>query len=176
MTEDIVSAQYSSAIEFIEKNRSEWHDVPRAMHFALLLQGRRFSQRLFSNAINTNEAFRGPTMTRARDCLGDRSVHAEARAAFRADVRGNDRSKRARRKTMRQSVASADGVLVCRLTHEGKFCFSLPCEKCVEVLAKCKIRFVIFSTGNESRPWEKISLQKLLTDERVKPVRALRER
>lgn len=171
---DFVSEQYADAIEFLKKFDLTYHDVPRAMHLALLLKGRRFWNRVFSNAVNTSEAFRGPTLTRARDRLGDRSVHAEARAAYRAQVRDNDHSKRARRKTMRQAVMMADGILVCRRSHQGEFCYSLPCEKCVQVLASCKIRFVIYSTGDESRPWKKISLQKLLTDSRVMPVRALR--
>ena len=171
---DSVSRQYADAIDFLQNYEYKCHDVRRAMHFALLLKGRRFLKRVFPNAVNTNEAFRGPTLTRARDRLGDRSVHAEARAAYRAQVRDNDHSKRARRKTMRQAVMIADGVLVCRRSHQGKFCYSLPCEKCVQVLASCKIRFVIYSTGDESRPWDKISLEKLLSDRRVMPVRALR--
>lgn len=171
-----VTSQFSDAIGFLRNGIRDlqWHTVPRSMHFALLLRGRRFYAQIFSNAVNTSEAFRGPILTRARDQLADRSVHAEARAAFRANVRGNDTSKRARRKSMRQSVTSADGILVCRRTNQGKLCNSLPCEKCVEVLRRCKIRFVVYSTGDESRPWAKISLEKLQTDPRVLPVRALR--
>ncbi len=173
---DIVPRQFSAAISFVinESTGLEKHDVPRSMHFALLLRGRGYFNRVFSNAVNTNEAFRGPILTRVQDEKSDRSVHAEARAVFRSQVRGNDTSKRARRKTMRQAVVCADGVLVCRLNKNGKLCYSLPCKKCVEVLAKHKIRFVVYSTGDESRPWEKISLQKLLQDERVMPVRKLR--
>ena len=176
MSDFDVNQQYASAIAFLQTYQTEYHDVQRAMHFAVLLQGRRFCPRVFCNAINTSESFRGPTFTRARDHLGDRSIHAEARAAFRANVRGNDKSKRARSKTMRQAVASADGVLVCRRTHQGKLCNSLPCTKCVEVLVEHRIRFVVYSTGDESRPWRKISVQKLQSDERVMPVRCLRDR
>jgi hypothetical protein len=184
---DIVTEQFANVIETvcaafahgrytdtIAKKRRMRHDVPRAMHYAILLAGRRSVGNAVTNAINIRDSFRGPNWSQAQDDHSDRSVHAEARAAFRAAPK-NLHSKRARRKAMRQSVGAADGVLVCRVNRGGRLCYSMPCSKCVEVLARGGFRFVVFSTGDEARPWCKISLSRLLIDDRVQPVRALRK-
>lgn len=156
------------------KSRGWQHDIVRSMHFAVLLCGRRLVGNAVTNAVNIRDSFRGPRWTRAQDVCDDRSIHAESRAAYRAHLPEHAQSKRRRRKAMRQSVGSADGILVCRFSSSGRLCFSLPCSKCVEVLARNKFRFVVYSTGDEARPWHKISLCQLLCDDRVQPVRRLR--
>jgi hypothetical protein len=153
--------------------RGSIHDVPRAMHLAILLAGRRSVGNVVGNAVNVRDAFRGPRWTRAQGNSDDRSLHAEARAAVRALPKSVTNRKR-KRKALRQSVGAADGVLVCRLNSAGRLCNSMPCSHCVDILARCGFRFVVFSTGDEARPWCKMSLSRLLVDERVQPVRRLR--
>lgn len=191
--EHIVERQYAAAIGLVNEHyetrrkrcamarestetprKSLDHDVVRSMHFVVLLRGRRPVGGVFTNAINVCDAFRGPKWTQAGDSCADRSIHAEARAAHRVFVPDSVSSKRARRKAMRQSVGPADGMLVCRLTVGGRLRYSLPCAKCVQVLARCNFQFVVYSTGDEHAPWHKISVSRLALDERVMPVRRLR--
>lgn len=183
---DCIQNQYAAAIRLVHEN-SVWqritsgvdgseHDVMRAMHFAVLLHGRRPVGNVFTNAVNIGDSFRGPHWTRAADRFADRSIHAEARAAQRAFVPAIVQTRRARRKAERQSIGTADGLLVCRLNPAGKLRFSLPCEKCVQVLARCNFRFVVYSTGDPDTPWHKISLRRLQSDSRVAPASFLRRK
>lgn len=183
---DCIQKQYSAAIRRVQENQvwkrcvggksGSQHDVTRAMHFAILLRGRRPIGHVFTNAMNVGDSSRGPQWTRAADSLNDRSIHAEARAAHRAFVPSHIRSRHEKRKASRSSIGTADGILVCRISDLGKLRFSLPCENCVKVLARCKFRFVVYSTGDPERPWHKISLEMLQVDNRVLPSSRLRRR
>lgn len=176
----LIESQYSEAIDMAYNfclQCAPLHDVPRAMHFGVLLNGRRpVGCKVFTNAVNVRDTARGPNWLRAQDGSNERSIHAEARAAQYTTTTMN--SRRARR----HNIYSANGILVCRFTYK-KDCdireclrFSLPCKHCVEVLSRCGFSSVVFSTGDLDRPWEKLTMKKLLSDPRVQPISRLRTR
>lgn len=180
----LVEQQYAAAIQLIYdsfEQISKHHDVRRAMHFVVLLRGRRpAATKIFTNAVNVSDAWRGPEWVRVQGNDGVRSIHAEARAAQQTFVPDRHQSRRAKRRAQRSAVAKADGMLVCRIIDSSstdlasRLRFSLPCAHCTRILSKCQFSFIVYSTGEPHEPWKKVSIAQLLNDERVQPVVRLR--
>lgn len=146
-----------------------YHDVPRAMHFCVLLRGRKPVGPVFTNAVNVHSARHSPLWSRRLFGDDDHSVHAEARAAQRAIVVGQHRlpsNRRARKNQQQSAVGAADGLIVARYGGSGgqQLMMSMPCLHCANLLASLGFKFVVYSTGDSKEQWRKVTLEALLRD------------
>lgn len=166
----LIAKKYQRAISLVwKKFQSAWiSGAPATLHFAILLRGTRPIGTALMNDINVSDAFCGPKWSPGLSKSAERSIHAEARAAQRSFVRKTSGTS-SRRKARRKTVGVANGVVVCRITNAGTLALSKPCAECVGILARCNIRFVVYSvTGGH---WDKKSIKQLQNDPSVKKTR-----
>lgn len=139
------------------------HDIPNALHFAVLLNSKKEPiGPVFCNARNIFAATRGPLWSRQLYGNDEHSIHAEARAAQRVFSRTTTRTKKSRKNAERSTVGKAYSIIVCRFSRSGELRLSLPCRTCVSILARCGLKTVIYSTGDTGKQWARASISSLL--------------
>jgi deoxycytidylate deaminase len=153
--------QYSIAINRLFqyfKCSCKCHDVRRAMHFAILVCGRKPVNNPVTNARNVKAS---QTWIRTLQGNADKSIHAEARAIQHMFGKNH-------------SLGRANGVVVCRFGRDGGLKMSLPCLDCVCILARSGIQYAVYSTSDGN--WVKKSIAQLLTCDDVTVSKTVRKK
>lgn len=141
------------------------HDIGNYVHFASLLKGNKCVGRIKTNAMNIRSCRAGPQWVRVINSKQERSIHAEARVALEASFLAHKKNQYKNSKKQKH----ANGIIVCRFNKSGKLKNSKPCLNCAQIMKRCGIKFVVYSTGKEKgQEWKKESIYSLLFNNNLK--------